>query len=97
MQRIIKIILTGLIAGFISKGILGVFFTIPFIKSILYNPNIQSQLFIEITPHRDIPFSVAGLVVLSVIHAWLFVIFVSEIPGETWIKKGFFWRSSFCS
>ncbi len=90
-NKIPKIIFTGLFAGFVSEGLLGALFSLPFIKSILYNPQIQSQLFIDTTPLRNISISVAGLIVLSIIHAWLFTIFFSSIPGETWIKKGIFW------
>lgn len=91
MQRTVKIILVGLIAGLVSEGILGMLFINPIIKSILYNPEIQSQLFIQITPQRDVLVSVAGLVVLSIIHAWLFVVLAKAIPGETWVRKGLFW------
>ena len=33
---------------------------------------------------------VAGLVILSVVHAWLFSVFMPPIPGRTWLKKGLF-------
>lgn len=85
------IIVAGLVGGFIGNGVLGVLFSSPPIQSMLYNPEWQSQLFIEITPKRNIPVSVAGLVVLSVIHAWLFSVFMPSIPGKTWLKKGLFW------
>jgi hypothetical protein len=86
-----KIILSGLIGGFLGNGVLGAIFSLPAIRAILYNPSLQSKLFIEITPLRNIPISVAGLVVLSTIHSWLFSIFAPSIPGRTWIKKGLFW------
>jgi hypothetical protein len=87
----LKIILAGLIGGFVGNGVMGAIFSITPIKSILYNPEIQSQLFIEITLKRNIPVSVSGLVVLSVIHAWLFSIFQPSIPGGTWFRQGLFW------
>lgn len=87
----LKILVAGLIGGFIGNGVLGAVFSSPPIQSILYNPEWQSQLFIEITPKRDIPVSVAGLVVLSIVHAWLFSVFMPSIPGKTWQKKGLFW------
>ena len=71
MNKPLKIIITGLLAGFVSEGILGALFVSPFIKSILYNPAIQSQLFIEITPQRNVPVSIIGIIILSIIHAWL--------------------------
>ena len=74
-----------------GNGVLGAAFSLPAIKSILYDPAIQSKLFIEITPLRNIPVSVGGLVVLSVIHSWLFSVFAPSIPGGSWIRKGIFW------
>ena len=91
MNKITKIIFAGLLGGFISEGILGVLFVNPFIKSILYNPNLQSQLFIEITPQRNLATSIVGIIVLSIIHAWLYSVLAKSIPGDTWQKKGLFW------
>ena len=88
----LRILVAGLVGGFIGNGVLGALFPSPPIQSILYNPEWQSQLFIEITPKRNIPVSVAGLVILSVIHAWLFSVFMPSIPGKTWLKKGLFKR-----
>lgn len=79
----------GLVGG-IGYGAVGALFPMPPIQSILYNPEWQSQLFIEITPQRNIPVSVAGLVLLSIIHAWLFSVLMSSIPVKTWLKKGLF-------
>ncbi|MBI5639418.1 MAG: hypothetical protein HZA17_03235 [Nitrospirae bacterium] len=86
-----KIILAGLLGGFVGNGVLGMFFSLPPVRAILYDPALQSRLFIEITPLRNIPVSVGGLVVLSVIHSWLFTILAPSIPGQSWIKKGLFW------
>ncbi len=91
MNKVPKIIFAGLLGGFVSEGILGALFVSSFIKSILYNPTIQSQLFIEITPQRNLVVSIIGLIILSIIHAWFYTIFVKSIPGKTWIKKGLFW------
>lgn len=87
----IKIVYAGLIAGFVSQGFLGGIFMSSPIQKILYNPNWQSKLFIEVTPTRDLFPSVAGIVVLSIAHSWLFTIFQKSIPGNTLIKKGLFW------
>ena len=86
-----KILVAGLVGGFIGNGVLGALFSSPPAQSILYNPEWQSQMFIDITPKRNIPISVAGLVVLSIIHAWLFDVLKASIPGETWLRKGLFW------
>ncbi|MDH3252963.1 MAG: hypothetical protein OEM41_09245 [Ignavibacteria bacterium] len=87
----VRILLAGIVGGFVGNGVLGVLFSSAPIRSILYNPEWQSRLFIEVTPHRDVSVSVAGLVLLSVIHAWLFSVFMPSIPGKTWLKKGLFW------
>ncbi len=86
-----KILIAGLIGGFIGNGVLGAIFSSPPVQAVLYNPEWQSALFIEITPKRNIPISVAGLVALSVIHAWLFNVLSPSIPGRTWLQKGLFW------
>ena len=91
MNKSLTIIIAGLIGGFIGEGIMGGLFMSPPINSILYNPEIQSQLFIEITPDRDLLKSIAGMVILSISHAWFYSIFIQSIPGKTWIKKGLFW------
>ena len=88
---IVKILVAGLVGGFLGNGVLGALFSSPPVQAILYNPEWQSQLFIDVTPQRNIPLSVAGLVVLSIIHAWLFSVFMPSIPGKTWFKKGMFW------
>ena len=91
MNKNLRIIIAGLIGGFIGEGIMGGLFMSPPINSILYNPEIQSQLFIEITPDRGLFMSITGMVVLSIAHAWFYSIFIQSIPGKTWIKKGLFW------
>ncbi|CAG1013479.1 hypothetical protein [Geobacter sp.] len=91
MNNPLKIVVAGLVGGFIGNGVLGALFSSPPIQTILYNPELQSQLFIAITPKRNIPVSVAGLVILSIIHAWLFSVLMPSLPGKTWLKKGLFW------
>jgi hypothetical protein len=86
-----KVVSAGLVGGFVGNGVLGALFSSRPVQSVLYNPGLQSALFIAITPKRNIPLSVAGLVVLSISHAWLFTVFSPSIPGRTWLKKGIFW------
>jgi hypothetical protein len=88
---VVKILIAGLSGGFIGNGVMGALFSSPQVRAVLYDPRWQSRLFIEITPKRNIPVSVAGLVILSIIHAWLFSLFMPSIPGKTWLKKGLFW------
>lgn len=93
-HSLLKVIGSGLIGGFCGNGVMGALFSSPPVKSILYNPNLQSALFIDITTQRNIPVSVAGLVILSIIHSWLFSVFSPAMPGGTWVKKGLFWGLS---
>lgn len=87
----IRIIYSGLIAGFISELILGGLFMSSFIQRILYNPQVQSHLFIDVTPQRDLIPSITGIIFLSIIHSWLFSILQPSIPGKTQMAKGFYW------
>lgn len=90
-NKTFKIIYTGLIAGFVSEGILGGLFSSAPIQKILYNPAIQSKIFLDVTPTRDLLPSVAGLVILSIAHSWLFTVFQKSMPGQNWIRQGLFW------
>lgn len=90
-NKYIRIIISGLSAGFISEGVLGGLFMSPFIQTILYNPVLQGKLFLEVTPTRNVFISVLGLVILSIAHSWLYTIFLPSIPGKRWVKKGLFW------
>ena len=91
MNRHAKIIVSGLVAGFVSEGVLGGLFMSPPVQNLLYNPSYQSETFIQLTPTRDLIPSIAGIVILSIAHSWLFSVFQPSIPGNTWIRKGIFW------
>jgi hypothetical protein len=93
-SSIIKITWIGLLAGFISSGIAGALFMSPLGQSVLYNPEWQSKTFIDITTARNLPLSIAGLIVVGIIHAWFYDIFKSSIQYKEWWKKGLFW--GFC-
>lgn len=90
-KKAIKVIGSGLLAGLVSEGFLGAVFMSPPIQHILYHPDWQSKLFLEVTPTRDLFPSIAGIVILSIAHSWLFTVFQKSIPGNTWITKGLFW------
>jgi hypothetical protein len=90
-QITIKSIIAGLAGGFLGNAVLGLLFTSPPVKAVLYDPSLQSRLFLDVTPLRNVPLSVMGLVVLSVIHGWLFAVFLPAIPGRSWFPKGLFW------
>lgn len=90
-NRTVTIIYSGLLAGLISEGILGALFMSPPVQSVLYNPDLQSPLFLQVTLTRALFPSIAGIVVLSIAHSWLFHLFQPSVPGNTRIKKGMFW------
>jgi hypothetical protein len=91
LQTPLRVAAAGLAGGFLGNVVLGIAFSTPWVRSLLYDPSVQSPLFIEITTQRNIPVSVAGLVVLSVTHGWLFHVLQSAIPGTSWLGKGAFW------
>lgn len=88
---IIRIVLSGLAGGFFSEAFMGALFVSGPVQTILYNPSTQSQLYREITPTRDLPLSIVGIILLSIAHSWLYRIFFLAIPGRTWYTKGAFW------
>lgn len=91
MNRAIRLVLAGWFGGFAGNAFLGAMFSSAWIKGALYNPAWQSQLFLDITPQRDIAVSVVGLIVLSGLHGILFHLFKASIPGRSAIQKGLFW------
>ena len=90
-QKERTVMYTGLVAGFVSGAILGGFCMSPTVQFLIYNPEWQSDLFIEITPDRDLVKSVICLIILSIAHSWLYDLFKPSIPGNNWLKKGLFW------
>lgn len=91
MRAPLQILGAGLAGGLASNGVMGAAFSSDWVNGILYDPALQSSLFIEVTRHRDIPVSVAGLLVLSIPHAWLYCLLRDCIPGNGWVAKGLFW------
>ncbi|MFH1871965.1 MAG: hypothetical protein ABIK82_09290 [Pseudomonadota bacterium] len=93
-RSVVKSLAAGWVGGFIGNGFLGAMFSMPFVLAILYDPNLQSELFRTVTPTRNIPVSVVGLVVLSGLHGLFFNVLRNSIPGDTWVKRGLWW--GFC-
>lgn len=88
---LIRAILAGWIGGFMGNGLLGAVFSSPMAKAVLYDTNVQSQLFLSVTPQRNIAVSVVGLIVLSGIHGLLYSRLNPSIPGRTWLMQGLAW------
>lgn len=91
MNKYLRIVLSGLAAGFVGEGIMGALFMSPPIQSVLYDPALQSDLYIKITPERNLFITLTGMIILSIAHAWFYSIFLRSMPGKTWIGKGLFW------
>ena len=89
-----RILASGLVGGFLGNSVLGALFSAPLVTRVLFNPSIQSPVFIDLAHRRNIPVSVAGLVLLSVIHAWLFETLRPSIPGSSWMRQGLFFGAT---
>lgn len=87
----IRALMAGWLGGFAANGLLGALFSNQWVRSVLYDPNLQSQLFITVTPQRNIAISVIGLIVLSGIHGLMYALLSPSIPGRTWLMKGLVW------
>lgn len=86
-------VLAGWVGGFVGNVLLGVLFSSPWITAALYHPAWQSQLFLEITPQRNVAVSVVGLIALSGLHGALFHQLAPAIPGRSWLAKGLIFGS----
>lgn len=87
----LRFVIAGLIAAFAANGLLGVIFSSSIVQAILYDPQQQSELFLNITPTRNIPVSVAGLVALGGLHGYLFWLLENSIPGRLRWQRGAVW------
>jgi len=83
--------MAGWCGGFAGNGLLGAIFSSTWIREVLYDPTVQSQVFITLTSQRDIAVSVIGLIALSGIHGLLFAVLRPSIPGSGWLRKGIWW------
>lgn len=90
-RLILRALVAGWIGGFAGNAFLGAMFSNRWVREILYDPALQSQIFILLTPQRDIARSVIGLIVLSGLHGVLFVVLRPAIPGDSWVRKGVWW------
>ena len=88
MSKWFRAALAGWAGGFLGNALLGALFSSPWIGSVLYDPNWQSPLFLEITPKRNIAVSVFGLILLGGLHGILFEQLSPSIPGPSWFSKG---------
>ena len=90
-QNAIRIIGGGILGGLAGGLVMTFLYELPPIHALLFNPDLQSPLFLEAAPQRNMGASFAGLLVIGVVHAWLFSVVWESIPGSTWVKQGLFW------
>lgn len=90
-SSVMRALIGGWAGGFAGNALLGALFSAPWVRRILYDPEVQSATFLALTPQRDIAVSVAGLVALSGIHGLLFSVLRPSIPGSGWVRKGVSW------
>lgn len=86
--------LAGLAGGLAGNGVLGLLFTSRWAQAILHDPERQSALFLTVTPQRDVAVSVAGLVLLSSLHGWLYLKLRGALGGSTWWQRGLVWGAT---
>lgn len=91
IDRLLWPLAAGWFGGFVGNALLGAAFSSPPVRTLLYHPEWQSRLFIDITPQRDIAVSVIGLVVLSGLHGVAYKQVSPSLPGRTWLGKGMAW------
>lgn len=90
-NNLLRGLVGGWVGGFAGNALLGALFLSPWIRTILYDPSKQSDIFLTLTPQRNMAISVVGLVILSGIHGLLFSVLQQSIPGANWIRKGLWW------
>lgn len=86
-----RAVIAGWVGGFCGNALLGAAFSSPWVQAVLYDPGLQSELFRNLTPQRNIPLSVAGLVFLSGVHGLLYARLAPSIPGRSRVAKGLWW------
>lgn len=90
-QPWVRAVAAGWLGGLIGNAALGIAFSTAWLKSLLFDPRLQSAAFIELALERDVAISVAGLVLLSGIYGALYAVLAPAIPGRTTLRKGLFW------
>lgn len=70
-SSLVRTALWGLLAAFVSQGLMGVLFLNPWTQGLLYHEQWQSLLYRQVTPQRDLLPSIVGLVVWGLIPAFL--------------------------
>lgn len=80
-----RVVLVGLLAGFVSQGVMGALFMNPWSQSLLSDPGLQSSLYRELSALRPLVPSIVGLVVWGIVPAVLHHRLAT--PGS-WAKAG---------
>ncbi|MBU0679740.1 MAG: hypothetical protein KJ626_16685 [Verrucomicrobia bacterium] len=91
VRRVVWLLVSGVVAGVVGHGAMGLIFYSPPMQALLYMDPVQSEIFLSICQPRNIPTCAAGIILLSILHAVFFAVFQPSIPGRTWFRKGIFW------
>lgn len=68
---LVRCVVVGLAAGFVSQGVMGALFMNPWSQAVLGNPGFQSSLYRELSALRPLVPSIIGLVAWGVVPALL--------------------------
>lgn len=90
-QNALRGLVAGWIGAFFGNGLLGALYSSPWLKAVLYDPDLQSELFIAVTQRRSVAASVAGLVFLGGLQGLAFAQLSPSLPGKRWFAKGLWW------
>ena len=90
-KNIVRGLAAGWIGAFVGNGLLGALYSSPWLTAVLYDPDLQSDLFISVTQRRNVAVSVAGLVFLGGLQGLAFAQLNPSLPGKRWFAKGLWW------
>lgn len=68
---LLRVVGIGLLAGFVSQGLMGALFMNPWSLALLSDPGLQSALYRELSALRPLVPSIVGLVLWGVVPAFL--------------------------
>lgn len=83
--------IAGMVGGLAGQLVMAPLFVNPLTQRVLFNPELQSELFIDAASGRNVPVSVLGLVILSAVHGLLYSRLKWAMPGRNWVQRGAFW------
>lgn len=83
-----RIILSGLLAGAVSNAVVGLIFTRKPVHAMIHDSSRNSRRYIDTASQMNLPVAIIGLILLSIIHSFIFAYIGASLPGATWISRG---------